>query len=45
MEMRSLTFTNLVNSSVSFYLYFDVFQLLGIDLFKFKDKFLLWNIF
>jgi hypothetical protein len=45
MEMRSFTFTNLVNSSISFNFDFNVFQLFGIDLFKLKNKFLLRNIF
>jgi len=45
MEMRCFTFSNFVNSSISFNFDLDIFQFFGVNLFKLKSESLLRNIF
>ena len=45
MEMRCFTFSNFVDSSISFNFDFDIFQFFGVNLFKLKSESLLRNIF
>ena len=45
MEMRCFTFTNFVDSSISFNFDFDIFQLFGVDLLELELKTLFWNVF
>jgi len=44
MEMRCLTFTNFINSSISLNFDFDIFQFFCVNLFKLKSQTLLRNI-
>jgi len=45
MEMRCFTFTNFVDSSISFNFDFDIFQLFGVYLLELELKTLFWNVF